>query len=164
VRLTPPPSRITRRLWVGGALDVADVALLHAGGVTHVLNVSRVPDDRTVLASLRSAWAPTDDDMEFKDPTWFRRGVLVARAVWTDPANALYVHCTEGIHRGPLMAYAILRALDGRSAAQAIGAIQRARPSANFPDVYLRSAESFLATAAIVADGLPHGPDRPSES
>lgn len=152
----PPPGRITPRLWVGGELDAADAARLRAAGVTHVLNVSRTPDDLPVLGGLRTAWAPTDDDLEWKDATWFRRGVLVARAVWSDPANALYVHCAEGIHRGPLMAYAILRALDGRSSTEAIRAIQRARPSADLPEVYLRSAEAFLAMAAPAAQRSPH--------
>jgi hypothetical protein len=52
------------------------------------------------------------------------------------------------------MTYAILRALDGLSPAQALRAIRRARANAQFPPVYVQSAEAFLRASA---DDPPSG-------
>ena len=136
-----PPSRVTPRLWVGGAITADTAVELLAAGVTHVLNVRREPDDRTLLPGVTMSWAPIDDDLEWKGASWFRRGLAVALQA---DGQVLYVHCVEGVHRAPLMTYAILRALDGLGPAQALRAIRRARANAQFPPVYLQSAEAFL--------------------
>lgn len=138
-----PPSRVTPRLWVGGAITADTAAELLAAGVTHVLNVRREPDDRTLLPGVTMSWAPIDD-LEWKGASWFRRGLAVARVALQADGQVLYVHCAEGVHRAPLMTYPILRALDGLGPAQALRAIRRARANAQFPPVYLLSAEAFL--------------------
>ncbi len=141
------PSRVTPRMWVGGAITADTAPQLLAAGVTHVLNVRREPDDLAQLPGVAMSWAPVDDDLEWKDARWFRRGLAVARAALQADGQVLYVHCAEGVHRAPLMTYTILRALDGLGPAQALRAIRRARAIAQFPPIYLQSAEAFLRTS-----------------
>lgn len=157
-----PPTEVTPRLWVGGQLTPDALDLIRAAGATHVLNVATEPDDYALTQGLRVSWAPVVDDLEPKAPSWFQRSVSFARAALAVPGRVLYVHCSAGVHRGPLMAYAILRAVDGMRADEALQRIQRARRSAQFPPVYLRSAETYLASAD--ADSGRAGPAPPDRS
>ena len=97
-----------------------------------------------VRRDFRATWVPVVDDLEPKPASWFRRGLSFARRALADPSCQLYVHCREGVHRGPLMTYVILRALRGLSPTEAKRAITGRRPVAGFPQVYLESAEAFL--------------------
>ncbi len=151
-----PPTEVTPRLWVGGELTPDTVERIRAAGVTHVLNVATVPDNYALTRGLRVSWAPVVDDLEPKAPSWFRRGVSFAGAALAAPDQVLYVHCAAGVHRGPLMAYAILRAVDGMRVDEALRRIRRARRSAQFPPVYLQSAEAYLASTD--ADSSPARP------
>ena len=153
-----PPGRVTPRLWVGGAITADTAPQLLAAGVTHVLNLRLEPDDRTLLPGVRRSWAPIDDDLEWKDASWFRRGLAVARVALQADGQVLYVHCAEGVHRAPLMTYAILRALDGLGPAQALRAIRGARANAQFPPVYLQSAEAFLRASDSGPPAVPNDP------
>ena len=139
-----PPSQAADGVWVGGRPSAATLGALKAAGVTHVLNVSTDPHGSEVRRDFRATWVPVVDDLEPKPASWFRRGLSFARRALDDPSCQLYVHCREGVHRGPLMTYVILRALRGLSPAEAKRAITGKRPVASFPRVYLESAEAFL--------------------
>ncbi len=139
-----PPSEVADGVWVGGRPSPASLGALQAAGVTHVLNVSTDPHEPEVRRNFRATWAPVVDDLEPKPASWFRRGLSFARRALSNPDTQLYVHCREGIHRGPLMTYVILRALRGLSPAEARRAIIGKRPVAGFPKVYVESAEAFL--------------------
>ena len=139
-----PPSEVADGVWVGGRPSAATLEALKAAGVTHVLNVSTDPHDAEVRRNFKATWVPVVDDLEPKPASWFRRGLSFARRALSDPSAQLYVHCREGIHRGPLMTYVILRALRGLSPREAQRTIVGRRPVAGFPKVYLESAEAFL--------------------
>ena len=139
-----PPSEVADGVWVGGRPSPASLGALKAAGVTHVLNVSTDPHGPEVRRDFRATWVPVVDDLEPKSASWFRRGLSFARRALSDPSAQLYVHCREGIHRGPLMTYVILRALRGLSPREAQRTIVGRRPAAGFPKVYLESAEAFL--------------------
>ena len=139
-----PPSEVADGVWVGGRPSPATLEALKAAGVTHVLNVSTDPHDAEVRRNFKATWVPVVDDLEPKPASWFRRGLSFARRALSDPSAQLYVHCREGIHRGPLMTYVILRALRGLSPREAQRTIVGRRPVAGFPKVYLESAEAFL--------------------
>ena len=143
-----PPSEVVDGVWVGGRPSPASLGALQAAGVTHVLNVSTDPHGAQVRRDFRATWVPVVDDLEPKPASWFRRGVSFARRALKDPDAQLYVHCREGMHRGPLMTYVILRALRGLSPSEAKRAITGKRPVAGFPQVYLESAEAFLQEEA----------------
>ena len=113
-----PPSEVADGIWVGGRPSAATLEALKAAGVTHVLNVSTDPHDAEVRRNFKATWVPVVDDLEPKPASWFRRGLSFARRALSDPSAQLYVHCREGIHRGPLMTYVILRALRGLSPAR----------------------------------------------
>ncbi len=139
-----PPSEVADGVWVGGRPSPASLGALQAAGVTHVLNVSTDPHGAQVRRDFRATWAPVVDDLEPKPASWFQRGLSFARRALADRDAQLYVHCREGMHRGPLMTYVILRALRGLSPTEAKRAITGKRPVAGFPQVYLDSAEAFL--------------------
>ena len=139
-----PPSEVADGVWVGGRPSPATLEALKAAGVTHVLNVSTDPHDAEVRRNFKATWVPVVDDLEPKPASWFRRGLSFARRALSNPDAQLYVHCREGIHRGPLMTYVILRALRGLSPREAQRTIVGRRPVAGFPKVYLESAEAFL--------------------
>jgi len=55
----------------------------------------------------------------------------------------LYIHCAAGVHRAPMMALAVMRAL-GHKLEEAKRLIQSKRYVVDFADVYVRSVESFM--------------------
>ena len=59
-------------------------------------------------------------------------------------ANAkVFIHCAAGVHRAPMMALAVLRAL-GFSLEDAMQRIEERRAVVDFADVYVRSVEAFM--------------------
>ncbi len=143
-----PPSHVDEGVWTGGWPTAEAAAALRDAGVTHVLNVSTEPSDPARLPGARTAWAPTVDSLLPQPASWYRRGLSFARRALAEPSNVLYVHCQEGRHRGPLMTYVILRALRGLPPPAARRAITSRRAAADFPRVYLQSAEAFLREEA----------------
>lgn len=85
-----------------------------------------------------------DDDFEPKPPALFYRAVRFALAAFAQPHTKLFVHCASGVHRGPMVALAILRVL-GFSRADALRLLRARRPPADFPQPYLESVADFLA-------------------
>ncbi len=140
---------VTDRLAVGPCIyTVEDARYLRSAGVTHVINLQRAVDYRAnaehvglVVRDVR-----IDDDLSYKPPEFFDASVGYALQVLADGGNAskLYIHCTAGVHRGPMLTLAIMGA-QGYPIEDAIAQIQRIRPQARFPEVYRRSVEDWLA-------------------
>jgi hypothetical protein len=135
---------ITRRLATGGAIRSADDAsALLAAGVTHVLNVANDAEDG-LLAARATCFANPTDDVEPRQPKpaeWFDRSLRFAMPILCFPGATLYVHCAEGLNRGPSTAYAILRAW-GLGAQVAEGLIRTARPQVQLS--YMKDADAAL--------------------
>ena len=116
-------------------------------GVTHIINMQIEFDDRPLADpyDVEVLWNPTDDDFQPKSPELFQRGVDFAMAALEKPDTKLYIHCAAGVHRAPMMALAVLRAL-GYEADAACSMIESRRHVVDFPDVYMRSIEKFMQT------------------
>lgn len=137
------------RLAVGGGIWTREnLDQLQRAGFTHILNVQSEFDDRALGTDGDHhpliLHLGTDDDLQPKPAELFFRGVRFALAALSEPQAKVLVHCASGIHRGPMMALAILRAL-GYARADALRLVQARRPQAEFPEVYLDSVETFLA-------------------
>jgi protein-tyrosine phosphatase len=141
---------ITNRVGLGGAIwDAENMAELARLGITHIIDM-QIEFDDTRLAQpfgIAVCWNPTDDDFKPKPAELFRRGVEFAERALDDPQAKLYVHCAAGIHRGPMMALAILGST-GWELDAALDAIETKRPVAEFPEVYLNSVKGFLEQAS----------------
>jgi protein-tyrosine phosphatase len=139
---------VADRIAVGGGIwtDERMIEVVRAG-VTHIIDMQLEYDD-TPLAEpygVKVLWNPTDDDFRSKPPALFQRGVDFALAALDDPESKVFIHCAAGVHRAPMMALAVLRAL-GFSLQDAMDVIQARRPVADFADVYVASVENFVRT------------------
>jgi len=139
----------TERIAVGGGIfSFAAMAEVAAAGVTHILSVGDF--DESELAAPHGVavlHAHVEDNFEPKDAAWFERGVNFAKAALRDVNAKLYIHCAAGIHRGPLMALAVMCST-GWSIEAAMRLIKRRRPQVDFPEVYLDSVRTYLQLAA----------------
>ena len=146
---TPDYDFVTDRLAVGGSIFTREnfEALMRAG-FTHIINTQIEFDDQILCRGTDHEpailWLPTDDDFLPKPFEFFDRGVRYALDVLDQPESKLLIHCASGIHRGPLLALAILRVL-GYDPRTALSLMRARRPQADFPGVYLDSVEVFLA-------------------
>ncbi len=61
--------------------------------------------------------------------------------------SKILIHCAAGVHRAPMMALAVLRAM-GWELDDACKRIQARRYAADFADVYVRSVEDFMRSYA----------------
>jgi hypothetical protein len=124
---------VTSRLATGGAVRTEDMArLLLAAGITHVINAADDVDDDILVnfgPNLKGLYNPTEDRFPRKPKPveWFEKSLSFALPVLAQPRTKLYVHCADGINRGPSTAYAILRAL-GLSSGVSESMIRTARP------------------------------------
>jgi protein-tyrosine phosphatase len=89
-----------------------------------------------------------DDDFQPKGVEVFQKGVEFATEALEDPSAKLYIHCAAGVHRAPMMALAILRAM-GWTLEDAKKVIQARRPVVDFADVYVKSVERFMKEYAL---------------
>jgi len=141
---------ISDRIAVGGGIwnDQKMIEVVRAG-VTHIIDMQLEYDDTPLAApyGVKVLWNPTDDDFRPKPPELFQRGVDFALAALDDPASKVFIHCAAGVHRAPMMALAVLRAL-GFALQDAIDVIQARRPVVDFADVYVASVERFIRTYA----------------
>ena len=145
---------VTPRLATGAAIRTpAEAQQLLASGVTHILNCANNVDDgplfsKTTAVCLCNA---TGDDGQPKGTEWFARSLAFALPVLAQPRFKFYSHCEGGRNRGPVTAYAILRAL-GWAPASAEKLIRDARPEVASDG---RAGLSYIrdADAAIVALG-----------
>jgi hypothetical protein len=140
-------SWVTDRIAVGGGIWVAEnMEKVSDAGITHVIDM-QIEFDDTNLAKpfgIKVLWNPIDDDFQPKPPAVFRRGVEFGLEALKEPDSKVYIHCAAGVHRAPMMALALLRAL-GNDLETSKEMIQSSRYVADFADVYVRSVESFMA-------------------
>lgn len=144
--VSPPPliSFVTDRIATGrGPVSGIELGLLVRAGVTHIIDCRDDPRLSLNVAPGRRLWIPALDDCAPKPAEWFDEAVTFARSALADPDARLFVHCELGINRGPSVAYAILRAVEGLSAEGAASAITAARPVAAM--AYVADVEHYLA-------------------
>jgi protein-tyrosine phosphatase len=137
---------VTDRIAVGGGIwherNMIDVA---AAGVTHVIDM-QIEFDDTRLAEpygVRVLWNPTDDDFRTKSAALLQRGVDFALGALEEPDSKVFIHCAAGVHRAPMMALAVLRAM-GWTLEDAVETIAEKREVVDFADVYVHSVEEFI--------------------
>ena len=137
---------VTDGIAVGGGIwherNMIDVV---AAGITHIIDM-QIEFDDTRLAEpygVRVLWNPTDDDFREKPAELLQRGVDFALEALDDPESKVFIHCAAGVHRAPMMALAVLRAM-GWSLEDAMETIDEKRDVVDFADVYVRSVEEFM--------------------
>ena len=137
---------VTDRIAVGGGIWIDDKMIeVVRAGITHIIDMQLEFDD-TRLAEpygVQVLWNPTDDDFQPKPPELFQRGVDFALAALDDPEARLFIHCAAGVHRAPMMALAVLRAL-GFDLEDAMRLIESRRAVVDFATVYVDSVEDFM--------------------
>ena len=139
---------VTDRLAVGGGIWTDDKMLeVVDAGVTHIIDMQIEWDDRPLARPYRVnvLWNPTDDDFRPKQPELLQRGVDFALEALDDADTRIFIHCAAGVHRAPMMALAVLRAL-GYGRQDAMDMIQSKRQVVDFADVYVQSVEDFMQT------------------
>jgi len=139
---------VTDRIAVGGGIwnDDKMIEVVRAG-VTHIIDM-QIEFDDTRLAEpygVQVLWNPTDDDFRPKPPALFQRGVDFALAALDDAESRVFIHCAAGVHRAPMMALAVLRAL-GFDLQSAMDMIESRRAVVDFAAVYVDSVEDFIRT------------------
>jgi protein-tyrosine phosphatase len=139
-------SWITDRIAVGGGIWVDEkMAEVRALGITHVIDM-QIEFDDTPLAAKHGVvvlWNPVDDDFQPKPASVFERGVKFAQEALRNDDAKVFIHCAAGVHRAPMMALAVLRAM-GHSLDDAREMIESKRYVADLADVYVRSVEKFM--------------------
>ncbi len=137
---------LTERIAVGGGIWTSDnMAAIAKTGITHIIDM-QIEFDDTPLAvghDIEVLWNPTDDDFELKPARLFGRGVDFALRALESPESKIFIHCAAGVHRAPMMAVALLGSM-GWDLEDAMQMIERKRPVADFPEVYVESVERFL--------------------
>jgi protein-tyrosine phosphatase len=145
---------VTHRIAVGGGIwtDEKMIEVVDAG-ITHIIDMQIEWDDTRLAApyGVKVLWNPTDDDFRHKPPELFRRGVEFALDALNDGDARLFIHCAAGVHRAPMMALAVLRAL-GFGMQDAMDMIQSRRKVVDFADVYLQSVEDFMRSYEAVEE------------
>jgi protein-tyrosine phosphatase len=139
---------VTDRIAVGGGIwtDEKMIEVVRAG-ITHIIDM-QIEFDDTPLAEpygVKVLWNPTDDDFRPKPPALLQRGVDFAVEALDDAESKVFIHCAAGVHRAPMMALAVLRAL-GFSLHDAIDMIEARRNVVDFAGVYIDSVEDFMRT------------------
>ena len=137
---------VTDRIAVGGGIWTEDKMMeVVRAGVTHIIDMQIEWDDTRLAApyGVKVLWNPTDDDFRHKPPELFQRGVQFALEALDDADARLFIHCAAGVHRAPMMALAVLRAL-GFSLDDAREMIESRRKVVDFADVYVQSVEEFM--------------------
>ncbi len=133
------------RVAVGGGIWTEEKMIeVVRAGVTHIIDMQLEFDDTRLAAPYRVKvlWNPTDDDFRPKPPELFQRGVEFALEALDDAETRIFIHCAAGVHRAPMMALALLRAM-GFSLPVAMDMIQSRRSVVDFADVYVESVEEF---------------------
>lgn len=150
------------RVAVSGVPRPAAVAGLAGRGVTHVVNCRPRLDvwwtgdlraERAAFGRARVAHAPMQDHGWRQRPAaWAGAAGFAVRVLDDQPEARVLIHCTAGMHRSAMVAYAVLR-LRGHDQGGAAGLVLRYRPQAEMVPAYVRSVEQWLATAAGRAGG-----------
>jgi protein-tyrosine phosphatase len=137
---------VTDRIAVGGGIWTEEKMMeVVRAGITHIIDMQIEWDDTRLAApyGVKVLWNPTDDDFRSKPPELFQRGVQFALEALDDAETRLFIHCAAGVHRAPMMALAVLRAL-GFALDDAMDMIESRRSAVDFADVYVQSVEEFM--------------------
>jgi protein-tyrosine phosphatase len=139
---------ITDRIAVGGGIWVESKMAEVAGlGVTHIIDM-QIEFNDTELArpfGIKVFWNAVDDDFQPKPPLVFHDAVTFGLKSLEQQDTKLFIHCAAGVHRAPMMALALLRAM-GFGLKEAMHMIQSKRHVVDFADVYVKSVERFMET------------------
>lgn len=93
---------VTPKLAVSGRVPLSAAHALATQGITDVVNLTIKPDPKWTFRTLNDG---SPDDGVPKPPEWFHRAAqFVSQA-----QGKVLVHCESGVHRGPSMAYYLLR-------------------------------------------------------
>ena len=137
---------VTDRIAVGGGIWTEDKMMEVArAGITHIIDMKIEWDDTRMAQpyGIKVLWNPTDDDFRPKPPELFQRGVQFAMQALDDAESRVFIHCAAGVHRAPMMALAVLRAM-GFRLQDAISMIESRRAVVDFAEVYVQSVEQFM--------------------
>jgi hypothetical protein len=125
---------VHRRLYVGlSCREYIHVEEFRALGISHWADHRRTRCADDLLQShgeLSYLWNPIKDDGNTKPLTWYETTLSFARSALANPESRLVVTCARGQHRGPSMAYLILRAIYGQPEDQALQTLDQAWPTA----------------------------------
>jgi len=139
-------SWVTDRIAVGGGIwNDAKMQEVVSAGITHIIDM-QIEFDDTPLAEpygVEVLWNPVDDDFQPKPASVLQRGVDFALEALDNPDSKLFIHCAAGVHRAPMMALAVLRAL-GKGREEAMDLIESRRPVVDFAPVYVKSVDDFM--------------------
>jgi protein-tyrosine phosphatase len=134
----------------------AAAARLADQGVTHVVNCRPRLDvwwagdltaERAAFGPAQVAHAPMQDHgLRQRPALWAPAACFAARVLDDQPQAEVLIHCTAGMHRSVMVAYAVLR-LRGHDRAQAADLVLHYRPQAELVPAYVRSVERWLPTA-----------------
>lgn len=118
---------------------------LARAGITHIIDMQIEFDDTPIARQfgIEVLWNPTDDDFESKPASLFERGIEFAQRALKVEQTRIFIHCAAGVHRGPMMALAVLGSM-GWNLEEAKNLIAERRPVADFAEVYVLSVEKFL--------------------
>ena len=137
---------VTDRIAVGGGIWTEDKMIeVVRAGITHIIDMQIEWDDTRMAQpyGVHVLWNPTDDDFQPKPPELFQRGVEFGLQALDDAESRLFIHCAAGVHRAPMMALALLRAM-GFGLQDAMDMIQGRRKVVDFAEVYVQSVEEFM--------------------
>jgi len=122
---------ITDRVATGAALDnAADVQQILAAGLNVVVDARIEFDDGPLFAgqpNVAYLWNPIEDDGLPKPVDYWQRTLSFVLPLLAQPKRKVYLHCAEGVNRGPSNAFCVLVA-QGLAPAVAEGLIRAARP------------------------------------
>jgi protein-tyrosine phosphatase len=124
---------VTDRLATGRSVETKEhVAELLTHGITHVIDVWDAKDHTNLLVEARiipmRPYPPMPDVPGTKLPVgWFADSITFALCALVKPRAKVLAHCWGGSNRGPVTAYAIMRAM-GLSAVDAEQRIRTSRP------------------------------------
>lgn len=137
---------VTERLALGGAIEnEKNMQFLARVGFTHVVNLQREFDDRSVVGDtgISVLWIACVDDFQPKPSEIFWDAAVFTLQALEQEGTKILFHCAAGVHRSPMILLAMLRMI-GYGKDEAIQRIVNARPVAQFPEVYVNSAEAFF--------------------
>jgi protein-tyrosine phosphatase len=145
------------RIAISAVPRPAAVAGLVGQGVTHVVNCRPRLDgwwggvlaaERAVFGLERVAHAAMQDHgLRQRPAAWAEAARFAAQVLDDQPQARVLIHCTAGMHRSVMVAYAVLR-LRGHDRDEAAGLVLRYRARAELLPAYVRSVERWLVTAA----------------
>jgi protein-tyrosine phosphatase len=144
------------RIAISAVPRPAAVAGLAEQGVTHVVNCRPRLDvwwggdlaaERAVFGPERVAHAAMQDHgLRQRPAAWAHAARFAAGVLDDQPQARVLVHCTAGMHRSVMVAYAVLR-LRGHDRDEAAALVLRYRARAELLPAYVRSVERWLAAA-----------------